>query len=201
MVAIIGVSLLLGAGPAERPTAAVSPMPVTASSTTPASVAPVPFTLSAAADTLTVAAFEHSGFLSRYRPIGLRSNGQGAQALRAYLFEDAENPRGRVMVELGPRPDNVRFVTVVWHSETIAGPAAWTSMKSRFMADLVEATFPEIEFGELSSYVWEQQGHSYPEGLGAIPRARMPGAKVFAGATGASLVVGFERFPDPVASR
>jgi hypothetical protein len=185
MVAIVGVSLAMSAGRAER--ADETPQPQPADALQLKRVAP--------GDVLTLRDFEQTGFVARYRLLDRRRNGQGAQQVNGYLFEDPENPRARVMVELGPDPQNVQFVTVVWHGEALIKPASWTGMKSRFIADLVQATFPEIEYGELSSYVWEQQGQSYPEGVGAIPKARMPGARVFAGATGSSLVVGFERFP------
>jgi hypothetical protein len=178
MVAIVGVSLAMGAGRPEQAGDEVNAAAARGD-----------------AGALTVRGFEDSGFLERYRPVDRRRNWHGGQLLHAWLFDDPENPRGRILVELGPSADDVQFVTVVWHGETLYTRASWTSMKSRFIADLVESTFPEVDYGELSAYVWRQQERSYPEGVGAMPKAVLPGAKVIAGASGSSLVVGFERYP------
>ena len=147
------------------------------------------------ADVLTVSEFEHSNFLARYRPVDVRRNWHAGYLLHAYLFEDPENPRGRILIELGPSADNVQSVSVVWHGQAIYQRASWSTLKSRFMADLVESTFPEIDYGELSRYVWEQQARSYPEGSGAMPKVMLSNARVMAGASGSSLVVAYERHP------
>jgi hypothetical protein len=176
MVAIVAVSLAMGAA---RPGRVEDRRPDAA----------------AAADLLSVRDFEQSGFFRRYRPVDTRRTSHGGSLLHAYLFEDPENPHGRILIELGPAADNVQFVTVVWHGEAIYQRASWTTLKSRFMADLVESTFPEIDYDELSQYVWEQQQRSYPEGVGAMPKGTLRNARVMAGASGSSLVVAFERHP------
>ncbi len=79
--------------------------------------------------------------------------------------------------------------TVKWSGEP-STPAAWSSVKKQFMADLLEATFWDVDYGQLSSYVMKSgEGLFLPSG----PTAQLGPAWTRAGSQGSDFLVRIER--------
>ena len=130
---------------------------------------------------LGVADFQASAFLRRHPAKAMRSEG-GA---RIYSFADAYSESERIEVALGPDP--VRSITVRWVGEP-DHPAQWSSVKKQFMADLLESTFWDVDYGQVSSYLMDLH-QPYADG----PGAPIGPARIRAGSSGSDLVVRLER--------
>ena len=140
-----------------------------------------------AAIRLSVQDFERSSFCRRHPP----KTRQSEAGTVAYSFDDAYSESRRIVVELGSNPDRISTITVTWFGETYR-PAAWSSIKKQFIADLMESTFWDVDYGQVSSYVLEHQKDLYSPAQAAAPMGES-GVRIRAGTAGSGLVVSLAR--------
>jgi hypothetical protein len=127
--------------------------------------------------------FERSAFVRKYPPL------ERSGAAR-YAFADPSEPARRVLVQFAPPAGDVKSIVVTWHGDGAA--PAWSSVKKQFHADLLEATFWDVDYGELSVFVVEHGAKAYAA-ADAMPRMRLGPVHAYAGSAGSTLVVGLER--------
>jgi hypothetical protein len=138
---------------------------------------------------LTIADFERSAFLRRHPAKEHRVEPlKPAGSAWIYSFDDTET-EGRILVQLEPAADRITVLTITWPGEASETTAAWNSVKKQFVADLLESTFPEIDYGKVSSYVMEQK----PGAPAATSAGTIGEAKIQAGASGSNLVLELSR--------
>jgi hypothetical protein len=140
-------------------------------------------------EVLTVASFEKSAFMRRHP-----ANDKSVQPLQPagqatlYGFDDTET-EGRIVVQLEPSPERVSTITITWPSEGTGFPAPWDSIKKQFLADLLESTFSDVDYGQVSAHVLQR-----PEGsMAADPGLALDKARLRAGHSGDDLVVEISR--------
>jgi hypothetical protein len=139
---------------------------------------------------VSVAGIEQSAFVRKHVVRERRSIARPEGGVtHVFLIEDAYQKDG-VTLELWPSAESVTGLRVTWPGG--AAPAAWSSIKKQFVADLLEATFWDIDYGEVSTYLVEHGARRY-DSIDAVPRHPMRAVKIHAGVVGTSLVVGFER--------
>ncbi len=134
---------------------------------------------------VTINDFEHSAFYRRHPPT-LRQSSPGRFL---YRFDDRYSESKSIEVAVDLEGDRVSGLTVKWSGD-FSRPAAWSSVKKQFMADLLEATFWDVDYGQLSSYVMKQEQALY---LPSGPTAQLGPAWIRVGSRGSDLFVRLEK--------
>jgi len=109
-----------------------------------------------AVEAASVAGFERSAFLRRHPPLA-REQRDGALI---YRFEDRYGESRQISVSLAPATGELVAVTVDWRGDS---NARWSSIKKQFVADLLESTFSEVDYGSLSAYAMRLAEGSDPD--------------------------------------
>jgi len=135
--------------------------------------------------TVTVGDFERSSFYRKHPP----ASREQTPGRLAYRFEDRYKESSGIEVALDVEGDRVSAFTVTWFGDA-SRPAAWSSIKKQFVADLLEATFWDVDYGQVSSRVMESGTRPYSASEPALPLGQ---ARIRAGSSGSDLVVRLER--------
>jgi hypothetical protein len=131
-----------------------------------------------------IAEFEQSAFYRRHPP----KNREDQAGAIAYRFVDPYGESRDIVVQFAPGRDRIRAITVTWHADRAEG-AGWSSIKKQFMADLLESTFWDVDYGQVSSYMMEQGKAA--QGGQAVPMAG--GVSIVSAAAGSDLTLRLER--------
>jgi hypothetical protein len=147
----------------------------------------------ASVSTLSIALFERSAFLQKYKPTskenwGLNTGGRNF----SYSFSDPENADSSRGIEMSSNPTNLTKLSLSWNGKSTLAPAKFTKTKEEFLRDLLASTYPSIKANDLIAYVRQQQGKNYPGGGSAMPRKKLAGATVQCGTVGETLIVSVE---------
>jgi hypothetical protein len=140
-------------------------------------------------EALTLAAFEKSAFVRKHP-----AKDKSVQALQPagqatlYSFDDTETD-GRIVVQFEPSPERIGTITITWPSEGAGFPAPWDSIKKQFLADLLESTFSDVDYGQVSAHVLGRVEGS----MVADPGLALDKARLRAGHSGDDLVVEISR--------
>lgn len=113
-----------------------------------------------AAEAASVAGFERSAFLRRHPPLA-REPREGTLSFR---FSDPYGESSQILLSLAPPAGDLAAVTVAWRGDS---SARWSSIKKQFVADLLESTFSEVDYGSLSAYAMSLANASEPNGASA----------------------------------
>lgn len=129
--------------------------------------------------------FEHSAFYRRHPP----ASRQSSPGRFVYRFVDRYSESQAIDVAVDLEGDRVSGLTVKWSGD-LSNPAVWSSVKKQFMADLLEATFWDVDYGQLSSYVMKQEQAVY---LPSGPTVQLGPAWIRVGSRGSDLIVRLEK--------
>lgn len=156
-------------------------------------VLPVPSLTHAQGRTVSIAQFEKSNFLVKYK---LQSKDQwslGAQGTNfSYSFADPESGRA-TSVEMGTSAAAIRRLGVSWNGRSTVQPARLTPTRQQFLTDLLGVCFPDVGAEAIVSLVRTGQAKNYPDGSNTMPRAKVGTVSMYVGTVGESRVVGIER--------
>jgi hypothetical protein len=147
----------------------------------------------ASASALSIALFERSVFLQKYKPTskenwGLNTGGKTFN----YSFSDPENADSSRSIGMSSDPTNLTKMSLSWNGKSTLAPAKFTKVKEEFLRDLLASTYPSIKANDLIEYVGQQQGRNYPGGGNTMPRKQLAGAAVQCGTVGETLIVSVE---------
>lgn len=142
---------------------------------------------------LSVAIFERSAFLQKYKPTsrenwGLNTGGRSY----SYSFSDPENADSSRGIGMSSNPSNLTRMSLSWNGKSTLAPAKFTKAKEEFLRDLLASTYPSVKADDLIAYVRQQQGKNYPGGGSTMPRKKLAGATVQCGTVGETLIVSVE---------
>ena len=158
-------------------------------------IAVLPATLltHAQAKTVSIAQFEKSTFLVKYKLVSkdqwsLRTGGTNF----SYSFADTESGR-TTSVEMGPTAATVKRLGISWNGRSTLQPARLTQRRQEFLTDLLGACFPGVGADSIASLVKTAQTMNYPDGSDSMPRTKVGMVSVYVGTVGESLIVGTER--------
>jgi hypothetical protein len=136
---------------------------------------------------LAAADFESGAFFRRHPSSDRRVDSTAAPRMAwIYSLRDAETS-GLISLVVHGTERRIESITVTWPSGE--QPAGWNSIKKQFVADLLESSFSEVDYGQLSAYV---VAHSFERFQSATPGV-LGGTEVKAGRSGGRLVLALRR--------
>lgn len=143
---------------------------------------------------LSITNFETSAFYSKYRlkeksQWALKSGGTNF----SYRFFNPTGSDRVISVELSSAPNDIAKVSAMFYGGAVSRPADMSYIPNGFLADLVQSTFREIRSEQIIAIVTDAQNRNYADGSNTMPRFAAGWASIYAGRTGADLIVGIER--------
>ena len=140
-------------------------------------------------EALSAAEFESGAFFRRHPSSDRRVDSSAApRTAWIYALRDTET-RGSVSLLLQGSAGRIETIQVTWPAGE--EPAAWNSIKKQFVADLLESSFSEVDYGQLSAYVLAHTYERYQTARASV----LNGTEVKVGRLGGRLVLALRR-PD-----
>ncbi len=135
--------------------------------------------------TVSLGDFEHSSFYRKH-PAVSREQRTGR---RVYRFDDRYSESRSIEIAFDVEGERVSGFTLTWSGEP-DHPAQWSSVKKQFMADLLESTFWDVDYGQVSSHLMDEGTRTYSAADPAVPLGPV---RIRSGGSGSDLIVQLER--------